>query len=71
MISSRVPMTDDYQTTLNNSNNYTETNSLKQHLFITQCVESFTTLTFHSMGLHFSAVDSSEASFNFQAQDFN
>lgn len=67
MISSRVPMTDDYQTTLNNSSNYKETNSLKLHLFITQYVEIFTILTFYSMGLNFSGLDSFEASINFQA----
>lgn len=62
-------MTDDYQTTLNNSSNYIETNSLQLHLLITQYVEVTTTLrlTFRSMGLYFSTVDSFEASFNFQA----
>lgn len=63
-------MTDDYQTTLNNSSNYKEIDSLKLHLFLTQYVEIFTSLglTFHSMGLYFSALDSFEASFNFQAR---
>lgn len=60
-------MTDDYQTTLNNSSNYKETNSLKLHLFITQYVEIFTILTFYSMGLNFPGLDSFEVSFNFQA----
>lgn len=62
-------MTDDYQTTLNNSSDYKETDSLKLHLFLTQYVEIFTSLrlTFHSMGLYL-ALDSFEASFNFQAR---
>lgn len=44
MISSRIPMTNDYQTTTNNSSNYIETNGIKPHLFITQYAEVTATL---------------------------
>lgn len=62
-------MTDDYQTTINNSSNYIDTNNLKLHLLITQYVQVSTTLrwTFQLMDVYFSTVDSFEASSNLQA----
>lgn len=69
MISSRIAMTDDYQTTINNRSNYIDTNNLKLHLLITQHVQVSTTLrwTFQLMDVYFSTVDSFEASFNLLA----
>lgn len=56
-------MTDNYQTTINNSSNYIETNSLKLHLLITQYAEVTTTLkwTFQLMDVYLSTTDSFES----------